>query len=123
MDEKSSTPVGLTDRVILEKRFTPNVKGYDPDEVDYFLDQVIRDYQAYDKYVQDTQAYIQRLETELRKVKASSSDLEVKLASAETRLKGIKDTDKVDTTNISLLQRITRLENALYAKGIDPTKI
>lgn len=60
MDDKS---LNLTAESILQKVFKQNVKGYDPDEVDTFLDRVIADYRAYDKYIQDAQAYIQSLET------------------------------------------------------------
>ena len=94
MNDKS---VSLTAKDILDKIFTPNVKGYDPDEVDDFLDQIVRDYQAYDKYIQDAQAYIQSLETQLRRAKEDNHEQSISLAKAENRVKGIKDTDQVNS--------------------------
>ena len=120
MNDKS---VSLTAKDILDKIFTPNVKGYDPDEVDDFLDQIVRDYQAYDKYIQDAQAYIQSLETQLRRAKEDNHEQSISLAKAENRVKGIKDTDQVNSTNAQLLQYIDRLEKALYARGVDPKKL
>ena len=120
MNDKS---VSLTAKDILDKIFTPNVKGYDPDEVDDFLDQIVRDYQAYDKYIQDAQAYIQSLETQLRRAKEDNHEQSISLAKAEKRVKGIKDTDQVNSTNAQLLQYIDRLEKALYARGVDPKKL
>ena len=120
MNDKS---VSLTAKDILGKIFTPNVKGYDPDEVDDFLDQVVKDYQAYDKYIQDAQAYIQSLETQLRRAKEDNHEQSINLAKAENRVRGIKDTDQVNSTNVELIKYIGRLEEALYAKGIDPRKL
>ena len=40
MDDKS---LNFNAEKILHTLFTPNVKGYDPDEVDSFLDKVIED--------------------------------------------------------------------------------
>ena len=120
MNDKS---VSLTAKDILDKIFTPNGKGYDPDEVDDFLDQIVRDYQAYDKYIQDAQAYIQSLETQLRRAKEDNHEQSISLAKAENRVKGIKDTDQVNSTNAQLLQYIDRLEKALYARGVDPKKL
>lgn len=120
MDDKS---LNLTAESILQKVFKQNVKGYDPDEVDTFLDRVIADYRAYDKYIQDAQAYIQSLETKLRKLQDDNRDQTVDLALAKARVQGIKDNGDANESNIRLLQYIDRLERALYKKGVDPTTL
>lgn len=120
MDDKS---LNFNAEKILHTAFTPNVKGYDPDEVDSFLDKVIEDYRSYEKYIQDAQAYIQSLETKLHQVQADCRDKSRDLAKASARVKGIKDDQKVSASNIDLLQYIDRLERALYQKGIDPTQL
>ena len=41
----------LTTTVILEKKFTTEMSGYNPAEVDQYLDEIIEDYNAYDEIV------------------------------------------------------------------------
>ena len=115
--------ISLNSQLILKKVFTPDVKGYDADQVDEFLDQVARDYVAFEAYYNDSKKYIVDLETQLRKARERGSELEVENARLNRRLDGIKDTDKVSPENIELIQRIRKLENALYRMGEDPSKM
>lgn len=115
--------ISLNPNEILTKVFTPNVKGYDPDQVDSFLDQVAKDYVAFETYYNDCRKYIVDLETQLRRVREQMSQLEVENARFKKRLEGIKDSDEVNSSNIDLLQRINRLEKELFRLGVDPRKI
>jgi DivIVA domain-containing protein len=103
--------------------FTPDVKGYDADQVDEFLDLVAKDYMAFEAYYNDSRKYIVDLETQLRKSREQASALEVENARLSKRLEGIKDSDSVNSSNIDLLQRIGRLEKELFRLGVDPRKI
>jgi DivIVA domain-containing protein len=120
MEEKT---LQLTREDILKAVFTPNVKGYDPVEVDSFLDRVIADYATYDQYVSETKNYIESLEKQLRTCKDKNQQLELDLAKYQTRLNGIRDSDSVSAENLQLLQRCRKMESALYKAGIDPTKL
>lgn len=115
--------ISLNAKKILMQVFTPDVKGYDADQVDEFLDQVAKDYTAFENYYNDSRKYIVDLETQLRKSREQTSSLEVENARLKKRLEGIKSGDAVTTENIDLLQRINRLEKELYQKGVDPRKI
>ena len=115
--------ISLNSQLILKKVFTPDVKGYDADQVDEFLDQVAGDYVAFEAYYNDSKKYIVDLETQLRKARERGSELEVENARLSKRLDGIKDTDKVSPENIELIQRIQRLEKELFRLGVDPRKI
>ena len=115
--------ISLNAQKILTQMFTPDVKGYDADQVDEFLDLVARDYQAFEAYYEESRKYIVELETHLRKLRAQCSDLEVENAKLSKRFDGIKESTEVNSSNIDLLQRITRLENALFKLGVDPRKI
>jgi DivIVA domain-containing protein len=66
----------LTRDQILSKKFTPNVKGYDPDEVDDFLDLIIADYAAFERYMKESKGYIEELELGTNKLKAQNHQLE-----------------------------------------------
>ncbi len=115
--------IELNAQKILENVFTPNMKGYDPDEVDDYLDIIIKDYREFERFYVETNAYIKELEAQLRKAKERNSSLEVENARMSNRVSGIKEGDNVTVENVNLLQRISKLETALYQLGGDPTKI
>lgn len=120
MEDKT---ISLNVDQILKKTFTPNVKGYDPDEVDSFLDQVIRDYRAFEAYYVESKGYIVSLESQLRELKESVNSLTVGKARLEARLAGVKDPSSVSTDNLQYVNRIAVLEKALWDRGIDPVEI
>jgi len=113
----------LTQDKILNKKFIPNVKGYDPNEVDDFLDMIIQDYASFDRYMKESKNYIVELELGTNKLKEQNHSLDIDNGQMRKRLAGIKDTDQVNSSNIDLIQRIRLLETELYKRGVDPTKI
>ena len=42
--------IKLTSKMILEKEFKKNFKGYNVEEVDSFLDEIIQDYETFEKW-------------------------------------------------------------------------
>ncbi len=118
MEEKT---IFLNADDILREKFTKNVKGYDPDEVDTFLDRVMNDYRAFEKYFKESKAYIVDLEGQLRKAKEANSQLTIENAKMSTRLAGVKDSSGVNSSNLEYINRIDRLEKALWKAGIDPS--
>ncbi len=103
----------LTPQDILNKDFKRDTMGYRPQEVDKYLDMVIRDYTEFI-------AIIKRLQTENAQL---SSDNE-KLKTEYMRLKNIVDSAKSSTpgvvngsyNNVDLLKRISNLEKTVYGK-------
>ena len=116
----SNGKVQLTPQKIIDKKFTKDVKGYEPDEVDGFLDSIINDYVAFDRYQKDAKDYIEKLELDLKNVGKRIETLELDNAKMHSRLDGIKDGDKVTMDNMAYIQRINMLERFLYAKGYNP---
>lgn len=57
--------IELNPTEILKKEFKSKMRGYDPEEVDGYLDLVIKDYQTYqeniDRLTADNTAYLTRL--------------------------------------------------------------
>ncbi len=123
--------VKLTAKEILDKKFAKDVKGYDPNEVDAFLDLIISDYQTYVSLLNEKNAKISALEKEIRtqSEQSSSSDgryralceqvknLEIENASLKNRLDGIKPGDKVNSENMEWIKRCRKLEDFLYQHG------
>ena len=129
--------VVFTPQSILKKKFTRDVKGYDAYEVDAFLDQVILDYQSYEEALAEAEDEVAKAKREagefllqkeeltaaLSKVREERHGLEVKNASLENRLDGIKPGDSVNSENLQLLKRLRTLEEFLYRHGYSPSEI
>ena len=56
---------------ILNKKFKQNQKGYDPDEVDAFLDKILEDYKSIDKEIDALNGKIISLRRDNETLKAS----------------------------------------------------
>ena len=118
-----TTNISLNASDILDKVFEPNGKGYDPAEVDSFLDRIIEDYRAFENYYKESRAYIIDLEKQFRTIREKCSDQEIELARLRSRVASIRDNGNATVDNIDLLDRIGKLESALYRLGGDPSLI
>ncbi len=118
-----SVKLFLSSNAILEKVFHGATPGYNPLEVDTFLDQVIKDYKIVEsnyllkkKEVDDLNAKIERLENE-------NSALKLENEKFNQRYGNLKPTENVSQDNMKLLKRIDALEKFLFKEGYDVTKI
>ncbi|MTT32930.1 cell division regulator GpsB [Terrilactibacillus sp. BCM23-1] len=57
--------VNLTTQDILDKEFKSGLRGYQPDDVDKFLDIIIKDYDTFEAEINRLQKENQRLKSEL----------------------------------------------------------
>ncbi len=96
----------LTPQEILEKEFKIDARGYRPQEVDKFLDMVIRDYAEFN-------SIIKKYEHDLKELKEDNGKLKHELRSLrdefETRPKG-----DYNVSNVDLLKRLSQLEKAVF---------
>lgn len=118
-----TTNISLTTSDILDKVFEPNGKGYDPAEVDAFLDRIIEDYRSFENYYKESHAYIIDLEKQFRTIREKCSDQEIELARLKSRVASIRDDGTATVDNINLLDRIDKLERELWRLGGDPSLI
>lgn len=110
-------------KTLLDVKFSKNVKGYDALEVDQTLDMVIEDYDDYEKQLSLDKASIEKLNQEISDLKATIRKLEVDNKKLKKTVDSIPEGPEVNKSNINLLSRISKLEAALYKKGVDPKKI
>lgn len=96
----------FTARDILEKDFKFDARGYRPQEVDQFLDDVIKDYVWYENEHKKLLSEIKALEAENSKLKSDVRNLKASLDIAGS--KGV--------TNVDLLKRISDLEKVVYGE-------
>lgn len=116
---------GITSADILEKKFRANVKGYDAEEVDAFLDRVIETMVRYESFTKNDLPRLEKAGTQLDKLTKRNQELEVELAILKDKFAGLAENDtlSVNQNNLELHKRIGQLEKALYQLGQDPTKI
>ena len=110
-------------KTLLDVKFSKNVKGYDALEVDQTLDMVIEDYDDYEKQLSLDKSSIEKLNQEISDLKAAIRKLEVENKKLKKTVDSIPEGPEVNKSNINLLSRISKLEAALYKKGVDPKKI
>ena len=88
----------LTTKDILEKEFKIDTRGYRPQEVDKFLDVIIRDYEEFF-------AIIKEIEHEKQEIRSLHTKLEV-----------LRDDNDGNVSNSDLLRRLSNLEKIIYGK-------
>ena len=114
----------LNSQKIVDKEFHGKKPGYDPLEVDEFLDVVITDYVQMEKYINEVNKTINELQKTCKIYKDRLDNVEVQNEILNDKLKNISDNDSnVTLSNIDLLKKISLLEQALFKAGIDPNNI
>ena len=100
----------LTSKDIYEKEFKVDTRGYRPQEVDKFLDDIMRDYEEWNKIVSE-------LEEEKKEQLEEIIKLKQEIRYLKTQLDVAKDgKSEVSMNNTDLLRRISNLEKVVYGK-------
>ena len=103
--------INFTPQDILDKDFNVDTRGYRPQEVDKFLDLVIKDYTEFNSIVKKLHKENRLLEDEISKLKQEIrrlKDTEDIVESSTTRM-----------TNLDILKRLSSLEKTVYGKNTD----
>jgi DivIVA domain-containing protein len=103
--------VELTSKDILEKDFKIDTRGYRPQEVDRFLDIVIKDYD-------EMASIIRELESDKKELLDDNIRLKKEVRNLRTKLEVITENDSNGATgaNADLLRRLSNLEKIIYGK-------
>ncbi len=88
--------------MILEKEFKKNFKGYNVEEVDSFLDEIIQDYETFEKMVAQLREENRQLKEEIE-----STPKRQPVASAAA-----------GTTNFDILKRLSNLEKHVFGSKL-----
>lgn len=102
----------LTPEEILNKEFKIDARGYRMQEVDKFLDMVIRDYAEYISIIKKLEKDIKDLTDDNIKLKQEIRKLNEEL----TARKEANNDSKSNITNLDLLKRISQLEKVVFGK-------
>ena len=100
----------LTSRDILEKDFKIDTRGYRPQEVDRFLDMIIKDYEEMNAIIRD-------LEREKKQLIEDNLLLKQEIRNLKAKIEMLADSDNSGImTNADMLRRISKLEKIIYGK-------
>ncbi|TCN23093.1 DivIVA domain-containing protein [Mesobacillus foraminis] len=96
-----SDKIKLTAKDILEKEFKTAMRGYKPEDVDKYLDLVIKDYETFHQEIEDLQQENLRLKKQLE---------EASRRPATQAAAG--------TTNFDILKRLSNLEKHVFGNKL-----
>jgi len=99
VDNMLSNKVKLTAKDILEKEFKTSMRGYKQEEVDQFLDIIIKDYEAFQSVMEDLKQENARLKKQLEESKR-------------------QNVQPVGTTNFDILKRLSNLEKHVFGNKL-----
>lgn len=100
----------LTGKDILEKEFKIDTRGYRPQEVDKFLDIIIRDYEEFFAIIKD-------IENEKKDLIEDNIKLKQEIRNLRTKLSVLQEEGGNNgVSNSDLLRRLSNLEKIIYGK-------
>lgn len=103
--------INFTPKDILQKEFKPKMRGYDPADVDTFLDSVIKDYENFGKE-------IERMKNENDRLTDKVDELNKQVSAGET----VEESAPVSgATNVDVLKRLSNLERRVFGAQLEDT--
>lgn len=99
----------LTAKDILEKEFKIDTRGYRPQEVDKFLDAIIRDYEEFLNIIKE-------IESDKKELIEDNIKLKQEVRNLRTKLDVLRESSNSDVSNADLLRRLSNLEKIIYGK-------
>lgn len=100
--------ITLTMQDILEKEFKIDARGYRLQEVDKFLDMIIKDYNEYNNIIRS-------LEKEKKELALENQSLKNEVRNLKSSIDAARIGEK-EITNIDLIRRISQLEKIILGK-------
>lgn len=103
--------IKFTTKDIFEQDFKIGFRGYDQDEVNDFLDEIMKDYDAYEAIIKELKGEIARLKAQMANApRAAATSME----DSET----LRTERTSSATNFDILRRLNRLEKEVFGKQI-----
>lgn len=101
--------VELSANDIYNKEFKIDARGYNPKEVDRYLDIIIRDYK-------EMISIINSLQAEKSSLQEENLDLKQEIRNLKLKIEALKDISGGETSNADVLRRLSNLEKIIYGK-------
>ena len=102
----------LSPKEILDKEFKIDTRGFRIKEVDAFLDEIIEDYEHYDKVIRDLETEKGELQDEILSLKQEIRNLKTSIEIAKTE----GEDNSKNSSNLDVLKRLSQLEKIVYGE-------
>ncbi|MGE7920209.1 cell division regulator GpsB [Viridibacillus sp. NPDC093762] len=96
----------LSAKKILDKDFKTGLRGYSQDDVDQFLDEIIQDYENFEKILAKKQEEINMLKQELEATQSAKRHSPAQVQQQQPQ--------HTANTNFDILKRISNLEKHVF---------
>ena len=100
--------IALSPQDIFDKEFKIDTRGYRLQEVDKYLDQIIKDYVEFINIIKE-------LRNENKALERENIDLKHELRDLRANIDIVKKSEK-EITNVDILRRLSQLEKYIYDK-------
>ena len=100
--------IALSPQDIFDKEFKIDTRGYRLQEVDNYLDQIIKDYVEFINIIKE-------LRNENKALERENIDLKHELRDLKANIDIVKKSEK-EITNVDILRRLSQLEKYIYDK-------
>ncbi len=100
--------INLTPEKILYKEFKIDTRGYRLKEVDQFLDEIIADYQTFNKMILDLQKEKEEQKEVILSLKQEIRDLKTTVEISHSQ------GSDIGVNNVDILKRLSQLEKTVY---------
>ena len=100
----------LTSQDILDKEFKIDTRGYRPQEVDKFLDIVIKDYDEFNSCIKE-------MDENNKSLIEENMHLKQQIRSLTMKLEALEDNSNNGTNTADVLRRLSNLEKIIYGKN------
>ena len=101
--------IALTSKDIYEKEFKIDTRGYRPQEVDKFLDLIIRDYEEFI-------AMLKEADNDKKEILDENMKLKQEIRTLRTKLDIMKESTNSEVSSADVLRRLSNLEKIIYGK-------
>ncbi|UQS81478.1 cell division regulator GpsB [Bombilactobacillus folatiphilus] len=114
--------IKLSPKIIVEKRFKNAVHGYNGKDVDSFLDEIIKDYEAFQANIDELKEENHRLARQLEEKRSvvTTSNVEPKPSQAVEPQVVVNENSAPGTTNYDILKRLSNLERHVFGQSVEP---
>lgn len=125
LEQVKYTQKDILDRVFKQKRMGV---GYDPADVDSFLDDIIKDYGAFSNRIDQLQGEVSKLQSALKQAqdqltvaKSQATNVTSSQVSAEPSFDAASTQSETvqPVTNLDLIKRVANLERAVFGRDHD----
>ena len=107
---------------LLNFKFSPKQKGYDPLEVDEVFDKIILDYDLMSLSLKKLTTDNEKNKAKIKELKDSLSQKELELASINKKLESLQKKSSINDDNYKLITKIAAYERVLHRKGVNLKK-